>query len=128
MSGNSVEMLGKHIQCEISRNAEQQLRFSDVPLYLEMELYFSCMIRKQVNVREHMSEDVDVKFSAQYSDNLRVGFRPVMTKSCSISSCEGDKLSLSNFPIRTLSLIYQNGLSLISKKVSGVVILGTKNS
>lgn len=100
MGAQRIEMLGKKIQLEISDNAERQLRKRQVPLYIEMELYFSCLIRKQVRVYETFIEPADEKFSVRFSDKLQISFRPVMTKSCSISSCEDGKPPLSDFPIR----------------------------
>jgi len=100
MSVQTVEMLGKQIQVEISNNAARQLNARGVPLYIEMELYFSCLIRKQVRVYETFVEPADRKFSVQFSDKLQISFRPVMTKSCSIASCEDGKPPLSDFPIR----------------------------
>lgn len=100
MSGHKVEMLGKKIQLEISNNAAQQLNAREVPLFIEMELYFSCLIRKQLRVYETFVEPADEKFSVRFSNKLQISFRPVMTKSCSISSCEDGKPPLSDFPIR----------------------------
>jgi hypothetical protein len=100
MSGHNVEMLGKKIQLEISDNAAKQLSARGVPLFIEMELYFSCLIRKQVRVYEAFIVPADEKFSVRFSDKLQISFRPVMTKSCSISSCEDGKPPLSDFPIR----------------------------
>jgi hypothetical protein len=96
----NVEMLGKQILVEVSNNAARQLNARGMPLYIEMELYFSCLIRKQVRVYETIVEPADRKFSVQFSDKLQISFRPVMTKSCSISSCEDGKPPLSDFPIR----------------------------
>jgi len=100
MVEQNVEMLGKSIQVVVSGSAQQQLQRRDVPLYIEMELYFSCLIRKQVRVYETAVEPADESFSARFSDKLQINFRPVMTKSCSISSCEDGKPPLSDFPIR----------------------------
>lgn len=100
MKMQNVAMLGKQIQFEISRNAQQKLSLRDAPLYIEMELYFSCLIRKQLRFYEIFVEPADEKFSVRFSDNLQISFRPVMTKSCSISSCEDGKPPLSDFPIR----------------------------
>jgi hypothetical protein len=90
-----IKMLGKIIEFTISRSAEKALAERQRPLCLELELYFSCLIRKQVNVREK----IDSQYSVKVSDKLEIGFRPVMTKSCSVSSCAGDSPPLSDFPI-----------------------------
>ena len=93
-------MMGKQIQVEISDSAGRQLQRRAEPLYIEMELYFSCLIRKRVRVYETVVEPADEKFAVRFSDKLQINFRPVMTKSCSISSCEDGKPPLSDFPIR----------------------------
>jgi len=100
MIEQNVEMLGKPIQVAISDRAKQQLQSRAAPLYIEMELYFSCLIRKQVRVYEAAVEPADDRFSVRFSDKLQINFRPVMTKSCSITSCEDGKPPLSDFPIR----------------------------
>ena len=99
MSKQNVEMLGKQIQVEISKHAERQLQNRTVPLFVEMELYFSCLLRKEIRIRESVREKLDEGFSTQLSDLLHISFRPVMTRSCSVSSCDGDKPPLSDFPI-----------------------------
>ena len=103
MSEQNIEMMGKKIKVEISAKAERELNSREAPLFVEMELYFSCLLRKQIRIHEEMrhgpGEKADGEFSVQSIDNLHISFRPVMTKSCSVSSCEGDKPPLSDFPI-----------------------------
>ncbi|MCK4834908.1 MAG: hypothetical protein KAT12_09015, partial [Gammaproteobacteria bacterium] len=100
MSMQTVEMMGKQIQVEISKHAERQLNNRKAPLFIEMELYFSCLLRKEIRIREALREKLDEEFTAQLSDILHISFRPVMTKSCSVSSCEGESPPLSDFPIQ----------------------------
>lgn len=100
MDKQDVTMLGKQIQVEISASAKQQLGKRKSPLFIEMELYFSCLIRKQLRVYEQQHDLVDDRFSSSVNDYLQISFRPVMTKACSISSCEDGKPPLSDFPIK----------------------------
>ena len=81
MNEQSIEMLGKRIQIDISKRAEKQLEKHVGPLFIEMELYFSCLLRKQLRVYETEREKLEEEFSARLSDNLEISFRPVMTKS-----------------------------------------------
>ncbi len=90
-----IQMMGKPIELELSRAAKKQLALRQQCLCVEMELYFSCLLRKQVNIRETLNSD----FSVTVSDKLKLGFRPVMTKACSVASCEGEPPPLSDFPI-----------------------------
>lgn len=103
MSERIIKMMGKKIKVELSVKAERELSARAVPLFVEMELYFSCLLRKQIRiseqVRHHQSEVKDGEFSVQLADNLHISFRPVMTKSCSVASCEDGKPPLSDFPI-----------------------------
>ena len=98
-----ITMMGKSVKVEFSAKAERALMSRKSPLYIEMELYFSCLLRKQVRVYEgtrHKPEQhIDGNFLVKINDKLSIGFRPVMTKSCSVSSCEGEKPPLSDFPI-----------------------------
>ncbi|MDT8452329.1 MAG: hypothetical protein RQ936_06240 [Gammaproteobacteria bacterium] len=47
-TSKQIEMLGKPLQLLLSSSAEKKLAEIERPLCLEMELYFSCLIRKQV--------------------------------------------------------------------------------
>jgi len=116
MSKQNIEMLGKQIQVEISNKAKQQLNNRKTPIFIEMELYFSCLIRKQIRVREDLRESLDAAFSTQLSDNLQISFRPVMTRSCSVSSCDGDEPPLSDFPIKKPESYIPKWLKLDFKK------------
>ena len=116
MSKQNVEMLGKQIQVEISKHAERQLSNRKTPLFVEMELYFSCLLRKEIRIRETLREKLDEEFSAQLSESLHISFRPVMTKSCSVSSCAGDKPPLSDFPIQKPQSFVPKWLKLDFKK------------
>jgi len=100
MNKQTIEMMGKQIQVEISNKAAQQLSNRHHPLYVEMELYFSCLLRKEIRIRESVRDKIDDAFIAQLSDNLHISFRPVMTKTCSVSSCEGEAPPVSDFPIK----------------------------
>lgn len=91
----TIKMLDRPIVLELSKAAEKQLKNINSPLCVEMELYFSCLLRKRVVIREKIETD----FAVTVSEKLEIGFRPVMTKSCSIESCDGKSPPLSDFPI-----------------------------
>ena len=90
-----VQLSGKRITCELSTQAEQALTARATPLVAEMELYFSCLIRKRVRFPETPHTDARL---VRVSDKLMVCFRPVMTRSCAMSDVE-DKPELEAFPI-----------------------------
>lgn len=57
------------------------------PLHVEMELYFSCLIRKQVVYPAAPHPDAHSLESGH--PNLKLYFRPVMTKTCSMEESHG---------------------------------------
>jgi hypothetical protein len=91
---NTIEILGKKVLVEWSASAEKMLQDLTEPLLVEMELYFSCLIRKAVR----FGGDAQAASFTAASPQLKVGFRPVMTKVCKLSDFEGAP-PLEDFPI-----------------------------
>ena len=89
-----IEILGKKVLVEWSASADKKLQQLDQPLSVEMELYFSCLIRKAVRFGRD-AQAVNYAFAAP---RLKIGFRPVMTKVCKVSDVEGEP-PLEDFPI-----------------------------
>lgn len=79
---------------EWSVAADKQLKTLTEPLLVEMELYFSCLIRKAVR----FGNDASAANFAQASPQLKIGFRPVMTSACNVKDFEGEP-PLTDFPI-----------------------------
>lgn len=77
---STVEILNKTVHVEWSDAAESAMVSRMEPLRVEMELYFSCLIRKKVRFDDQVASQVFIPVN-QY---MAVAFRPVMTKSCSI--------------------------------------------
>ena len=90
----TVTIEGKAVNVETSRAADLALRERKQPLLAEMELYFSCLIRKQVRFRE-AGENIN---EVSAGEQLAVRFRPVMTAKCD-ANYEGDAPPLTDFPI-----------------------------
>ncbi len=93
-SSYSVDFHGKTVQIEVSKTAENHLQQAQQPLFVEMELYFSCLIRKKVRFNSDRAKDSAVPVT----DHLSVSFHPVMTRTCS-KDYEGDAPPLTEFPI-----------------------------
>lgn len=92
----TVELVGREVNIELTRAASKQLASMESSLKLEMELYFSCFIRKQVRIRQTL----DTKYQAVVSDKLEIGFRPVMTRVCGLTDTDDNgKTPLTDFPI-----------------------------
>jgi len=89
-----IKIHGKTVAVSLTQSAEKALALRDKALVAEMELYFSCLIRKQVRFRENLEDD-----AINVTRQLAVRFRPVMTKSCGIDY-EGDEPPLTDFLIQ----------------------------
>ncbi len=90
----TVEILGKEVLVEWSASAARELESLAEPLFVEMELYFSCLIRKAVRFRRTTRSG---NFAIA-GPHLQIGFRPVMTKACRVGDFE-DEPPLEDFPI-----------------------------
>jgi hypothetical protein len=100
---HSIELLGKSVDVTLSEAARKALSRRTKPLAIEMELYFSCLIRKQVrfsDISPNISNSAEPKtpLEARLNDHMRIRFRPVMTKVCG-KDYEGDEPPLTDFPI-----------------------------
>ena len=91
-----IELLGKNITISLTAAATDALFSRDKPLIAEMELYFSCLIRKKVRFRENQEGDL-----VNVNEQLSVRFRPVMTAVCGVDY-EGDEPPLTDFPIKKI--------------------------
>jgi hypothetical protein len=108
----NVTLNDKEVHVRLSDSAQRALAGRQTPLLAEMELLFSCLIRKRVLFRDH----VGAESATHVSDLLAVRFRPVMTRACSVSSVEGSPPS-EDFPIadprpyvpRWLSIDFRKG-------------------
>ena len=88
-----VEIEGRSVVVTLSPAASRALAQRDTPLLAEMELYFSCLIRKQVRFRETSDET-----TIPVNEHLHICFRPVMTRSCG-KDYEGEEPPLTDFPL-----------------------------
>lgn len=91
---NTIEILGKKVLVEWSASADRKLQELTEPLAVEMELYFSCLIRKAVR----FGGDAQAANFVTAAPHLKVGFRPVMTKACNVKDFEVEP-PVEDFPI-----------------------------
>ncbi len=107
-----VEIAGRPVRLHLTRAACDALDARETPLYVEMELYFSCLIRFRVRFHDAPLHGEGVP----WGDKLWVHFRPVMTRTCG-TDYEGEEPPLTDFPItrpeafvpRWLRLDYRQG-------------------
>jgi hypothetical protein len=92
------------LEVRLTPRAKEALGALRAPLDIELELYFSCLIRKRVNIRvaAPVGRDAPPTPSATACGKLgaevSVSFRPVMTKACSLKDVAGAP-DLETFPI-----------------------------
>lgn len=102
------------LEIRLTSAARAALAGRDTPLYAQMELFFSCLLRLKVRFYEQQDQ-ADVTWIPA-NDKLLVSFRPVMTAQCS-NDYSGDEPPMTDFPIahdapftpRWLHLDYRQG-------------------
>jgi len=104
-----VNFKGKSLNLSITRAAQSMLEKRSSPLLLELELYFSCLVRKRVHVHETGGDRTN---AASINDWLNIRFRPVATRSCAISESENGQPELEDFPVVKPERYYPHWLTL----------------
>ena len=89
-----MNISGKPVNIRLTQAASHALSQADQPVMVEMELYFSCLIRKRVRFQH---EPGSSSFTP-VADKLFVQFRPVMTRQCN-KEYSGEEPPLTDFPI-----------------------------
>jgi len=89
----TIEIEGKPIKVSATSEADAILASRTLPLTVEMELYFSCLIRKKVRFYQQDGN----KDAVAIHDKLSIFFRPVMTENCTIN--DDSKPPITDFPI-----------------------------
>jgi hypothetical protein len=75
---------GRPVRVEWTSRAEAALRARTQPLIIELELYFSCLVKKFVHVREN----ADGHALAWVDPRLALYFRPVTSTTCTPQTAE----------------------------------------
>lgn len=109
---NHVQLMGRELDVRLTSAAQRALQARAAPMHVEMELYFSCLIRKRVLF------DLPQRGEAvAIGQNLTVGFRPVMSKGgCSVADTDPEDMLVDlptgepqRFVPRWLALDYRHG-------------------
>ncbi len=103
-----IKIGDRELQVVLTQRAQSALDRADQPVHFEMELYFSCLIRKRVNV---LSAPRKQDSLAKLNNLVSVSFRPVMTKHCRINDIV-DEPDVIDFPLQHDSRIVPRWLSL----------------
>lgn len=93
-----VELQGKPCRVSFSPRAQDELMRHSQALYIQMELYFSCLLRLKVRffTTPPAGENIAV------AEGVFVNFRPVMTAHCSNDEISGEP-PVTDFPIASES-------------------------
>ena len=94
--GQRFVLGGRELELRLSAAARRALGTEATPLVAEMELYFSCLIRKRVRFS---ATPHPAATCVRLTDRLTVCFRPVMTRACALDPA-GDRPGLETFPIQ----------------------------
>lgn len=79
-----VVINGKDVLIEWTPDAERELVTLQRPLIVELELYFSCLVKKFV----HFREDSGGRPTVAATDMLHLYFRPVTSTACTFEVAE----------------------------------------
>lgn len=84
LSASTVSINGKAVSVECTETAAQALAERSAPLVLELELYFSCLVKKFV----HFHDEAPGRTTVDVSDKLQLYFRAVTSTACTIEVAE----------------------------------------
>ncbi|NOX09043.1 MAG: hypothetical protein GXP22_06085 [Gammaproteobacteria bacterium] len=90
---NMIELHGREIKVTLSKKAQRALAQRDQPLQVEMQLYFSCLIKKQVRFQDTISDD-----AVDAAPGLKISFRPICTAQCRLVDAN-DEVPTMTMPI-----------------------------
>ncbi len=106
------------LRITVSRSAQRALAARDAPLVVEMELFFSCLVRKRLRWDASGLDRPFMRLDPDH-DKLRVWFHPVVSQHCVLPAGDDlDVLPLQDFPLmrqeaftpRWLRLEYRGGI------------------
>ena len=93
-----VNLSGKQVLVAVSADAVTAVADSRLPVVAEFELYFSCLVRKQLRFREINGAQPQNDDYSRVFPGLYAAFRAVTTSHCSIAEA-GDKPPVETMPV-----------------------------
>jgi len=108
----SIVLRNKTLSLQWTKRAQAKLDSMSSPLAIEMQLYFTCVVKKRVLFHEH---DIDGSLAA--NKDIQVYFRTVQSESCDPVEFaqnfpvkrEMDSLSATKMAPSRLTFDYKNG-------------------
>ena len=80
----TIVINNKNVLVEWTESAEHELNSRTFPLIVELELYFSCLVKKFI----HFYDSKNGREVISVTEKLAIFFRPVTSESCSIEKAE----------------------------------------
>ena len=102
---------GKRLRIDVSESAVEALSSRDTPLLVELELYFSCLVRKQIRFSELREEPDTDNTCTRVMRGLYASFRAVTTAHCRIDETDG-KPPVETLPVKKPDLFVPDWLKL----------------
>jgi hypothetical protein len=81
---STVIINGKSVEIKCTPSAHQALAMRTRPLVVELELYFSCLVKKSV----HFHDDASGHSTVRVGDKLSLYFRSVTSTACTMELAE----------------------------------------
>lgn len=84
MPKETITLNGRAVVVELTDSAARELAAQTTPLFVELELYFSCLVKKFV----HFRADSRGKPTVTAHGKLQLYFRPVTSTACTFEVAE----------------------------------------
>jgi hypothetical protein len=107
----TMKLKGKPVRIALSESAGQALSERDTPLLVELELYFSCLVRKQIRFTALAEEPAEDSGYTRAMRGLYASFRAVTTAHCRIDETDG-KPPVETLPVKKPDLFVPDWLKL----------------
>jgi len=94
-----ADIQGKSVNIAITSHAIAAIARRQHPILIELELYFSCLVRKQVRFRSLEEPDLIPGNYTRVLPGLFASFRAVCTKECKVADV-GDHPPVETLPVK----------------------------
>jgi len=94
-----AELMGKSVRFQVTGTALQALSNSRRQILAQLELYFSCLVRKQIRFRELSGNEPKAAELTRILPGLYASFKAVCTQHCKIADVDG-KPPLETLPVK----------------------------
>ena len=94
-----IRLHGREVRVQLTRAAQRAAAGLAQPMLVEMELYFSCLVRKQVLVKPLVETCLPHDALVPLGGDLLLGFRPVVAEQCRIADLGGEAPPLKTMPV-----------------------------